>query len=150
MLWSIKQLEGHNVYWKERNASEGIGASGEWVSGRKNATRYTDERRLAYIAEKGELPVNFKWECVSERFKNALDIQSAVNPAGISLALHEAFCEVRADGGDTSAQKNDPACRLILHQLSYLLGMPGGYDLTDYGKYYADCEKAVAQQKDSK
>lgn len=60
-------------------------------------------------------------------------------------------CEVNAEGGGTRAQETDPACRLILHQLAYLLGMSGGYDLTEYRKYTEACEAAVAEiEKDSK
>jgi hypothetical protein len=156
MQWVIIQnqsdfiVPGSPIYWKERNAEDGIGASGEWVAGQKNATKYSDEARLAYIMSKGALPDAFKWKCVSQRFKNAIDIQSAVNPAGIALALHEAFCEVIAEGGDTKAQKTDPACRLIAYQIGWLLyGGVGNY--TNYTADFQACAAIVEEiEKDSK
>lgn len=83
---------------------------------------------------------------MAQRHKDALLIQSAVNPSGIALSLHEAYKEVYAEGGDTKACKEDPACRLILHQLAYLSDMSGGYDLTEYRKYVEACEKEIAKQ----
>lgn len=83
---------------------------------------------------------------MSKRHEEALFVQNAVNPCGIAAALHEAFREVLREGGDTPAQRNDPACRLILHQLAHLLGMSGGYDLTEYRKYIEECEKLAARK----
>lgn len=146
MQWVIQQ-EGTSIYWKTES-QEDIGVSGTWVVGLPNATKYSDKQRDEYRSDKGELPTCFKWKCVTRRHDDALLIQSAVNPAGIARSLHEAFREVIAEGGDTRAQQEDPACRLILHQLAYLLGMTGGYDLSEYRKYTEFCEAQVAAQKE--
>lgn len=145
MQWVIRQSKDDNIYWKENdpNMPEGIGVSGEFVRGRKNATRFNEDQRLAYIAESGALPADFQWEVIANRHQDAIDIQNAPNPAGIAWALHAAFREVIAEGGDTNAQKEDPACRLILHQLTYLLDVGGGLSLTDYNKCVAQCESEV-------
>lgn len=151
MQWVIRQSKDNNLYWKEIDpkSPEGIGVAGTWLRGKEDATRFSEDRRLAYIAEKGDLTANvgFYWEVVATRHQDALDIQNACNPAGIALALHEAFREVIAEGGDTKAQREDPACRLILHQLAYLLRMSGGYDIVDYNHYVKQCESKVREGK---
>jgi hypothetical protein len=65
----------------------------------------------------------------------------AVNPAGIARAIVAACDEImsepvyRAQG--TKALYTDPALRLMVHQLSMLLG--GVMDLTDYSDCLAAC-----------
>jgi hypothetical protein len=52
---------------------------------------------------------------MAKRHRDALEIQGgACNPCGIANSLVEAFREIIAKGGN---QRDDHACRLILHQL---------------------------------
>lgn len=84
---------------------------------------------------------------MAQRHKDALAInEGAVNPLAISRSLNEAFREVAAETQSTKAQYDDAACRLILHQLAHLLGMTGGYDLTDYRRYVEECERKAKGQ----
>jgi len=130
-----------NKFWQESGRDEGIGVSGRFVDDRLLATKFTEAERDMYRASGSEaLPVGYEWVVYQQRHKNAVLLQSAVNPAGIALSLHEAFCEVIREGGATRQQQEDPACRLILHHLAYLLGMTGGYDLTEYRKMLEHCE----------
>jgi hypothetical protein len=58
------------------------------------------------------------------RFDNALAIQQgACNPSGIAISLLDAIREAREENPSTDAVRADPACRLICHQLAYLLGV---------------------------
>jgi hypothetical protein len=145
MRWFIKQTDSQ-IYWKQRPGEE-LGVSGEWVKARRFATRFPDNERLTYIAEKGELPHGFEWHPVIERHKDAIEIQNAVNPAGIALALHNAYCEVIAEGGDTAAQKADPACKLVLFQLMTLSGYGAAVPLTDYYLAHDACAAKAEEQK---
>ena len=54
------------------------------------------------------------------RFSNAVLIQDpgACNPSGVARALVEAIDEARRDD---IRPEDDPACRLICHQLAFLL-----------------------------
>lgn len=55
----------------------------------------------------------------TRRFADALAIQQgACNPSGIAHSLVDAFREIVDENGDTEA--NDPAVRLILHQLCFM------------------------------
>ena len=77
---------------------------------------------------------------MAKRHNDAILIQSAVNPSGIALSLHEAFKEVIREGGDTKALKEDAACRLILHQLCYLCNIGTGIpSLAEYRTLIAEC-----------
>lgn len=145
MRWKIKQIDSQ-IYWQQ-NAGQELGVSGMWTTERRLATRFTDNERLIYLAEKGDLPHGFEWAPVIERHSNAIEMQSTVNPAGVALALHEAYCEVIAEGGDTAAQKADPACRLILHHLTYLADVGGGLSLTDYRMCVEHCEAKAKEEK---
>jgi hypothetical protein len=62
------------------------------------------------------------------RFETALFMQAgACNPSGIIVALSAAKDELnleRRDNPDLSF-RTDPAIRLIVHQLSYIMGMTG-------------------------
>ena len=56
------------------------------------------------------------------RFANALAIQEgACNPSGITHALLSAIQDLHAIGADTPTICNDPAVRLICHQLAWIL-----------------------------
>lgn len=69
-------------------------------------TKYTDPFGASYDEPK--------------RFDDALFIQAgAVNPSGIARSLVRACSECIAEG---ASQREDPAVRLIVHQLAYLCG----------------------------
>jgi hypothetical protein len=83
-----------------------------------------------------------------KRWGNALSIQAgACNPSGIVHALLAAIQEMR-DGPDytgTDSVRQDPALRLIVHQLAYLMGIEEvDQDLLLYGKLSDVCKaKAI-------
>lgn len=55
------------------------------------------------------------------RFQNALYIQEgACNPSGIALTIIEACREIRGEGKGTQQICEDPAVRLMVHQLAHL------------------------------
>jgi hypothetical protein len=55
-----------------------------------------------------------------KRFSDALviDTPGACNPSGIALSIVEACKECRSEGYGTAQICNDPAIRLMVHQLS--------------------------------
>ena len=76
---------------------------------------------------------------MTKRFNDALMIQQgACNPSGIARTLVAACKECLDENGD---QRNDPAIRLIVHQLAYLCNV-AEFDssLTAYGKATEACE----------
>lgn len=81
------------------------------------------------------------------RFQDALDIQQgACNPRGVSLALNRAINEACDTGGHSKA--NDPAVRLILHQLVFIitgadLHLDGVRGFEDYDGDCKACESAL-------
>jgi hypothetical protein len=75
-----------------------------------------------------------------KRFKDALEIQSgACNPSGIARALVRACDEARTTGGTPS---NDPAIKLILHQMAFICGLPTAETLLDWQTWTKTCEDA--------
>lgn len=55
------------------------------------------------------------------RFETAKIAQDgACNPIPLSRGLQQAIYEIRDAGSDTNIILNDPACRLIVHQLAHL------------------------------
>lgn len=62
---------------------------------------------------------------MAKRHKNAILInEGACNPSGIAHAILEACREIRAEPGysGTDQMRRDPALRLMVNQLSLLLG----------------------------
>lgn len=76
---------------------------------------------------------------MSNRFSDALFIQQgACNPSGIALTLHNACKECLAEN---VSQRDDPAVRLIAHQLAYLLNLSEiDANLTLYSDLLHQCE----------
>ena len=61
---------------------------------------------------------------MNKRNKDAIAIQQgACNPSGVARALVRAIDEAREENPDTDAVRADPACRLICHQLAFLMGV---------------------------
>lgn len=77
------------------------------------------------------------------RFRDAVQIQAgASNPIAVSRALVRAIDAVREENGDTKAICNDPACRMIAHQLAYLLGVPAlDAGTGEYSRVMEVCEQ---------
>jgi hypothetical protein len=77
------------------------------------------------------------------RNRDALAIQQgACNPSGVARALVRAIDEARAENTDTDSIRRDPACRLICHQLAFLLGVGEiNSDLTTYDRLLKACEE---------
>ena len=78
------------------------------------------------------------------RFQDALLIQSACNPAGVSAALTRAIQQFMATPayGGTASVCADPALRLMAHQLAYLFGLSPSTD--DYPMLYDQCAGIAA------
>ena len=57
------------------------------------------------------------------RYAEAIAVQDACNPSGVAHSLIEVFRQVRAEGGDTDAQRSDPAVRLFVAKLADLCGL---------------------------
>lgn len=79
------------------------------------------------------------------RYNDALMIQeSACNPKGIANTFLERAREIE---GGTDDIKNDPALRLIVHQLAFLMGVYQiDNDLTTYGELRQICQDRADPQ----
>ena len=77
------------------------------------------------------------------RFSAALLIQEgACNPSGITHALLSAIQELHAENADTPTICNDPAVRLIAHQLAWVLNLREfDRDGDAYGKALDTCRE---------
>lgn len=79
---------------------------------------------------------------MAKRHSDAVAIQQgACNPSGIALSLIDAIREVRAENGDV---RKDAACRLITHQLAFLMGVDeidNGSDTLLYNRLLTECEE---------
>lgn len=73
------------------------------------------------------------------RFWDAWMIQQgACNASGVALSLHKACIQAREDGVQPS---EDPACRMIGHQLAHILRLAEyDQDLLAYSRDYKICE----------
>lgn len=85
----------------------------------------------------------------ARRFSDALGIQEgACNPSGMAHSLVNACRECIAEG---VTQRDDPAVRLIVHQIAYIVGVTNGVEPMARGPDYFDCTKAcrdaVAKQQ---
>jgi len=76
------------------------------------------------------------------RFETAKIAQAgACNPIPLSRGLQQAIYEIRDAGGDTNAILEDPACRLIVHQLAHLFRT---HQFDDYSEAMDQVEAACA------
>ena len=85
------------------------------------------------------------------RHDDALFIQQgASNPAGIARSLVKAIDECHAENMDTASIRNDPAVRLITHQLAYLMGVSQFDDsLSAYRLSMETCYTRASEQVQS-
>jgi hypothetical protein len=82
---------------------------------------------------------------MKNRFDDALFAQTgACNGRAVSHALVAAYAAAHTESRDTATSNNDPAVRLLLHQLCHLAGIPtmdsGNPDGFDYARDTALCE----------
>lgn len=79
------------------------------------------------------------------RYRDALMISDgACNPSGVALAIAQACREIHATGGDTKAIANDPAVRLMVHQLAFICGVPTNETLTAWEEWRTLCHQHEA------
>jgi hypothetical protein len=80
---------------------------------------------------------------VNKRNRDAIAIQQgACNPSGVARALVRAIDEAREENPDTDSIRRDPACRLICHQLAYLMGVAEiDRELYVFGELIRACEE---------
>ena len=73
-----------------------------------------------------------------KRNKNAYSIANgACNPRAIVSAMHRAVDEMVTDGICSSDQMlNDPALKLMVHQLAFLMKIPTGEKLDEWSEWY--------------
>lgn len=81
---------------------------------------------------------------MTQRHQDALLIaEGASNPIGIANAIVRACREITDQPGKgTQDVRKDPAVRLMVHQLAYLVGVPTDESLSDYESWLRDCEAA--------
>lgn len=80
---------------------------------------------------------------MAKRHKDALDIQiGAVNPLAISNVFADACRSAYEEGGGTDAVWNDPAIRLMVHQLYHLTNVREiNHSLICYQELIKQCEQ---------
>lgn len=85
-----------------------------------------------------------------KRHRDALAIQQgAVNPSGIAHSIVSACAEFRSEGPTKVSLKDDPAIRLMVHQLAFICGITSGVEefqtardgkvLQTYSQAMAEC-----------
>jgi hypothetical protein len=101
----------------------------------RSATKFTDKD-----TETLDLPMDGKWVRVARRFEDALEIQDgAINPVAIAKALVDACLECIDEG---VSQCEDPAVRLIVHQLSHIVdSRTVDTDFVTYSRLIRFCEE---------
>lgn len=80
------------------------------------------------------------------RFDDALQIQQgACNPVAITNRLQHHVQALFRSGSGTDTIRNDPALRLIVHQLAFLFGTDrfDGIGSTEYDDAIKACEKGA-------
>ncbi len=83
------------------------------------------------------------------RFSDALAIQAgACNPSGIAHSIVAACQEARAEPNHqgTAALTSDPAIRLMVHQLAFLMGIISGAEEFARAPIYSDCTAECEKQ----
>ena len=129
VIWLVGPKDGDGaefepLFWSNENGW------GDFAS----ATKFSQEDTGAVT-----LPTEGQWVRVSRRFRDAVGIQQgACNPSGIARSLVEACSECIAEG---VSQREDPAVRLIVHQLAHLMDTRSIDDgLTLYRELMQTCE----------
>jgi hypothetical protein len=83
------------------------------------------------------------------RFRDALVIinPGASNPSGVALSIADACREIREhENVDTKRMCQDPAIRLMVYQLAYLVGVAGAqYDVVHYVTDEQACRERLAE-----
>lgn len=79
----------------------------------------------------------------TERFSDAkYIIDGACNPVAICGTIHKHMLAMSRNGADHPTIKADPALRLMLHQLVYIMGMEDMVAVDEINEY-ADCMRQV-------
>jgi len=88
----------------------------------------------------------------TNRFKTAIFVQSgASNPIALSATLADAIRDAYTETGSTSKVCEDPAVRLIAHQLAHLLGVQEVFqDQEVYSMLTNECNRLDAQAGEPK
>ena len=87
---------------------------------------------------------------MSHRHSAALAIQEgACNPSGIAHAIINACREIREEPtfAGTTSIKNDPAVRLMVHQLAYICGVTTGAEPMARGDTWEQCMEYCRKQE---
>jgi len=84
---------------------------------------------------------------MSKRHRDAVAIQQgASNPSGVARSLVQAIDEAREENPSTDYIRQDAACRMICHQLAFLMGV-GRIDHGEdsYHDLITECERRAAE-----
>jgi hypothetical protein len=83
-----------------------------------------------------------------KRFSNALVIDSpgACNPSGIALSIVEACRQCRSEGYGTAQICDDPAIKLMVHQLASITGVLN-LSLDEYSQIRSDVRKRARDDR---
>lgn len=143
LRWRVKNSEtGQYISRAATGANRVIGdTGGEWLtSDKKQASVYDDLSKQA-----NTLLAPYVWELKPMRFENAIEVQSAVNPAGVARSMHEAMAEIIREGKPTSAFGEDPAIILFMVALASIMKMDSPAEFVRYTKAYDECNQAAQE-----
>ena len=88
---------------------------------------------------------------MAKRHDDALAIQKgACNPSGIAHSIINACWEIRAEPNHTGTDqiKNDPAVKLMVHQLAFICGVTSGFESMAKEPDWLECDKQCREALD--
>lgn len=78
---------------------------------------------------------------VEERNNDAIHISNgACNPVAVASAIHRHASEILAEGNGMDPIRDDPAMRLMVHQLAFLMKTSELEDLSVYRELREHCQ----------
>jgi hypothetical protein len=83
---------------------------------------------------------------MAKRHDDALYIDSgAVNPVAVTNTLSKHMAELWVETHDMTKVKNDPAIKLMVHQLAFICGMSVNWDVLEYSAVVRACCQEAEQ-----
>ncbi len=126
------------------NFQDGGYHNGNYFSTYNEAEKVYDARREKENRKKQVIEVTHS---KPKRFAAALGIvEGAINPSGISLAIHEGCKECIAEGTD---MRTDPAIRLMVNQLAFIMkDILLSQSLDEYSQALNECHRLASKNKE--
>jgi hypothetical protein len=134
MKWKIIHRDMPELAW---NADDGVWVAK--VTGKQTTYLDWEKDRIINSAFPIHAVHHGKWQHIPQRHKDAVEVQNAVNPSGIALAMHQACKECYEEGLGTTQTCADPAVRLFAYKLADLTGS-GDMPFLEYEKCIRACE----------